>query len=383
MLLVLFSPIGIDIFLPSIPSMQEVFDTTATQIQFSLSLYVLAMGFGQLFVGPLVDRFGRRPVALIGIGVYFLASLAIGFTWNLSQLLCLRMLQGVGASCTAIVAFTVVRDTYRPNEGAKVYSYLNGALNLVPALAPLLGGILSDWLGWRSNFHFLALFSVLVFLIILRWLPETRPETTSNHRLFSIKPYLDILENRQFLIYAICAMGAMSVVLSYAIYAPQVLMVKLGLSSSQFALLFGVNALVIMSSSFLAPYCIRRVGRRRSVEIGSMLMLTSGLLIPLLFKQYGHSVVGFMLPVAVASCGFSLILGAAASLSLEPFGDRAGRAAALQGCFQMLGAAAMSMLASLLPFALVLSLATLMVVFGMFGIFARRFYGPVHLELSS
>jgi MFS transporter, DHA1 family, multidrug resistance protein len=383
MLLVLFGPMGIDIYLPAMPLMQEIFQASANQIQLSLSLFIGSMGLGQLFIGPLADRFGRRCIALAGIVGYFLASIAIANCSSLEQLLCFRMLQGLGASCTAIVTFAVVRDSYSPSDGAKVYSYLNGTLCLVPALAPMLGGMLTLWWGWRSNFHFLALFCFLAFFIILRWLPETRPENTKPVKLFSVGQYLDIIKNRQFITYAVCAMGAMSVVLGYVFYSPQVLMVQLGLSSTEFALVFGANALVLMASSFIAPRCLSKVGRRRSVEIGAALMLFSGVLVPVLFLWGGHSVIGFMLPVVIACCGFSLLLGASASLALEPFAEKAGTATALQGSIQMLGASLVSVLAALLPLALVFSLGVLMAVFGIYALLVRRLQGSESLQLSS
>jgi Bcr/CflA subfamily drug resistance transporter len=381
-LLILFSPIGIDIFLPAIPQMQHELSADTTAIQLSLSLFVLALGIGQLLVGPLSDRFGRRPVALTGICVYLAASLVIAAVENPIQLVIFRILQGLGASCTSIVAFTIIRDRYSPKEGARIYSYLNGTLNLIPALAPLMGGVLTVWAGWRSNFYFLALFSAVVLLIIFRSLPETRPDSTRHSQLFSFKPYLEILRNKQFTLYAICAMGAMSVVLSYAFYAPEVLMVQLGLSSIQFGLIFGANALVVMASSFVAPFIIQALGRRGSIMIGSILMLVSGFLIPLLMNHYGTSMASFMLPVAISCCGFAFILGAAASLSLEPFGDCAGTAAALQGCIQMLGASLVCILASFLPVIEIFSLAILMLIFGTFGLLIRFWLDRRELQVA-
>ena len=371
MLLVLFSPFGIDIFLTSIPTIQQTFGTDTASAQLTISLFVLAMGVGQVIVGPLADRFGRRPVALAGIGLYLVSSLLIATTDSFVQLLVWRMLQGLGACATAIVAFSVVRDRFDPRDGARIYSYLNGSLNVVPAMAPLLGGALAQYFGWHSNFYFLAVFALVVLAVIYYRLPETRPTTTSPQKTYSWRVYRKILGHRQFGYYALCSMAAMGMVLCYVIFSTQVLIVELGVSSETFALLFGANALLIMCCSFLSPKVINRIGRRRSVTLGGTVILLAGVLMACLYLWQGSSALGFMVPVALACAGFSLQIGSAASLALEHFPDEAGTAAALHGCFQMLGASLISLVALSLPLSASLALAAVMVAMGGFAMLGR------------
>ena len=371
MLLVLFSPFGIDIFLTSIPTIQQVFGTDPASAQLTISLFVLSMGVGQVIVGPLADRFGRRPVALAGICLYLASSLLIATTGSFVQLLVWRMLQGLGACATAIVAFSVVRDRFDPRDGARIYSYLNGSLNVVPAMAPLLGGALAQYFGWQSNFYFLAFFALVVLAVIYYRLPETRPTTASPQKTYSWRVYRKILSHRQFGYYALCSMAAMGMVLCYVIFSTQVLIVELGVSSEAFALLFGANALLIMGCSFLSPKVINRIGRRRSVTLGGAVILLAGVLMAGLYLWQGSSPLGFMAPVALACAGFSLQIGSAASLALEHFPDEAGTAAALHGCFQMLGASLISLVALSLPLNASLALAAVMVAMGGFAMLGR------------
>ena len=357
------------------PLMQDFFGASPSQMQLSLSLFVFAMGLGQLIVGPLADKLGRRPIAIAGILLFLLGSVAISVSNQLLELLVWRVIQGLGASCTSVVAITVVRDSFSPRDSARIYSYLNGALNIIPALAPVLGGVLLSIYGWRSSFVCLAVFSLLVFAVTFKWLPETRPATTHAQLGGLLQRYAAIVKNRQFALYALCALGAMSVVLNYAFMSPQILMVELGLSSVQFALLFALNALLIMAGSAVAPTLLNRYGRRHCIVYGSLTMLLAGILMALFYGLQGYSVVGFMLPVGLACSGFTVVLGASASLALEPFGDSAGTASALQGCIQMLGAALSNMALALLPVTQIVALAALMIVFGLFGIASRRIGG--------
>lgn len=365
--LILFSPIGIDVYLPALPAMQQEFGSSEAQIQLSLSLFVFSLGLAQLLVGPLTDRFGRRPVAIAGITLYGITSMMIVFVDYIDTLLMLRVFQGFGASCCSVVAMTVVRDSYTPVQGARIYSYINGLLCLAPALAPVLGGVLVEAFGWRSSFVFLAAFAAAVLGLILLRMPETRPTGTRLRFPELRHNYRRLLSNRPFLVYAPACMLSLAVVLNFAIVSPAILMGRLGVSTLQFALLFGFNALVIMAASFLAPRVIALCGRQLCVVIGSVAMALAGILLWFWNTGFGYSIAAFVIPVAIASTGFSLVLGAAASLALEPFADCAGTASSLQGSIQFLGASLCSMLLASLPLAAILGLAMLMKLAGLYG----------------
>lgn len=138
-LLVLFSPLAIDIYLPAIPQMAEQLGAEVTLMQGTITWFLFSMGLGQLLVGPLADRYGRKPIALGGVLLYGLSALAAGFAASLGELMLARVLQGFGACATSVAAFSVVRDSYGPKKSGQIISYLNGAICFIPALAPLLG----------------------------------------------------------------------------------------------------------------------------------------------------------------------------------------------------------------------------------------------------
>ncbi|MFM5074926.1 multidrug effflux MFS transporter [Aeromonas hydrophila] len=339
-LLVLFSPLAIDIYLPAIPQMAEQLGAEVTLMQGTITWFLFSMGLGQLLVGPLADRYGRKPIALGGVLLYGLSALGAGFAASLGELMLARVLQGFGACATSVAAFSVVRDSYGPKKSGQMISYLNGAICFIPALAPLLGGWLTAKAGWSANFWFMAGYAVIVGSWLLWRMPETRPEeTSSSDPLISWSRYSPVLRSPSFLFNATLCMLAMAVILAYVTAAPVQLMVKLGLDMSGFSYWFTANAALNILACFLAPRFIARVGPRRTLRIGLLVLLLSA--IALTLAMHIEHPLAMMGPVFLSSIGFAMILGAAAGMALAPFGHCAGTAAALLGLFQMSGSGAL------------------------------------------
>ncbi|MDK3166513.1 multidrug effflux MFS transporter [Aeromonas caviae] len=339
-LLVLFSPLAIDIYLPAIPQMAEQLGAEVTLMQGTITWFLFSMGLGQLLVGPLADRYGRKPIALGGVLLYGLSALAAGFAASLGELMLARVLQGFGACATSVAAFSVVRDSYGPKKSGQMISYLNGAICFIPALAPLLGGWLTAKAGWSANFWFMAGYAVVVGSWLLWRMPETRPEETSSAGpLISWSRYSPVLRSPSFLFNAALCMLAMAVILAYVTAAPVQLMVTLGLDMSGFSYWFTANAALNILVCFLAPRFIARVGPRRTLRIGLLVVLLSA--ITLTLAMHIPHPLAMMGPVFLSSIGFAMILGAAAGMALAPFGHCAGTAAALLGLFQMSGSGAL------------------------------------------
>ncbi|HDT5888252.1 multidrug effflux MFS transporter [Aeromonas dhakensis] len=339
-LLVLFSPLAIDIYLPAIPQMAEQLGAEVTLMQGTITWFLFSMGLGQLLVGPLADRYGRKPIALGGVLLYGLSALGAGFAASLGELMLARVLQGLGACATSVAAFSVVRDSYGPKKSGQMISYLNGAICFIPALAPLLGGWLTAKAGWSANFWFMAGYAVIVGSWLLWRMPETRPEETrSGGPLISWSRYSPVLRSPSFLFNATLCMLAMAVILAYVTAAPVQLMVRLGLDMSGFSYWFAANAALNILACFLAPRFIARVGPRRTLRIGLLVLLLSA--ISLSLSMHIDHPLAMMGPVFLSSIGFAMILGSAAGMALAPFGHCAGTAAALLGLFQMSGSGAL------------------------------------------
>ena len=349
MAMVILSPLAIDIYLPSMPAMAVEFNVSATEIQSTLVLFLFAMGVGQILIGPLADRFGRRPIAIAGVSLYIFSSLLAVVSNEFHYLQLARVLQGVAACATSIVVFSAVRDCFDAQKSAHYYSYLNGVICVVPALAPTLGGLLALQFGWRSTFVFMALTAVVVLLIVVYKLPETRPENTDKSgSLYHWHRFKPVLQDKHFMFYALACMMGMASILTYVSYAPDWLIRHLGISELSFSALFGLNALVNIAAAFAAPLVIKRFRNRPTVII-ALLILFSSACIQLLVQQWGPTTgmaaaLAFMLPMMLLCIGFAFLLGPATSMALRAFGERAGTASAMLGCIQMSGAALLAAL---------------------------------------
>ncbi len=190
--LVLLAPLGIDLYLPTLPQIAEGLSTPVTLIQTTIPLFLLIIGLGQLVSGPLVDNYGRKPIALLGLTLYIAGSAIAATASSFPLFLLARVVQGYAVCCSAVVAFSGVRDRLSGDDAARAYGFLNGALNIVPALAPLLGGLLASAFGWRAPFWFLCTYAAVVMLMVIIWLPETRPADTLRVKgfpLISMPPF--------------------------------------------------------------------------------------------------------------------------------------------------------------------------------------------------
>jgi DHA1 family bicyclomycin/chloramphenicol resistance-like MFS transporter len=347
-LMVIFSPLAIDIFLPALPIMAEEFVVPMTQIQWSITIFILSLGFGQLISGPLADRYGRRPIALTGIVIYGLASMVSAYSDSLAFFLMSRLIQGFGACAIVVAAFASVRDKYNAIESGVMYSYLNSAICCIPALAPLLGNVLTEYFGWRSNFEFMAGYACVAGLILFFTLKETRPAQTVQHkRLISFSTLTPILKHPVFIFNALVVMLAMAIIIAYVSSSPAWLMIKLGLNQQSFVYWFSFNAAINIAACFLAPRILVKFGARVTIGWGMVLLIIAGLLMLALLAW--QTPIAFMLPIMISSLGFSLLMGACAGQALAPFGEKAGSASALLGFVQMCGSAVIVYSLQLLP----------------------------------
>ncbi len=374
--LVLLGPLGIDLYLPAIPAIAQGLNSSEEVIQSSISLFILVMGLGQLIAGPLVDRFGRRPMAIIGVVVYLIGAAVAATSVTPLMFMLSRVVQGLAVCCTSVVIFSGVRDRMSGNDAARAYGFLNGTLNIIPALAPLIGGLIAQYYGWRAPFWALFGYTIAVLILILFKLPETRPADTQTGGALPFKQYARILLNKRFITFAAVNAGAMGMALTYVSLAPTVLMSQAGLTPFEFSLVFGANGFWIMAVSFIANRIIQKVGRPLCLATGGILMFLgcAGLIAGLTFvdPEAQHATWLYMMPVASACAGLAFLIGPATSYALEPFSNEAGVASALVGSVQMTGGALFGFIAMALPLQPKLSLALVMLAGGVLALLARR-----------
>ena len=343
------SALTMNIFLPSLPSMAAWFDVPYAFMQLSVALYLLLSAFLQILIGPLSDRYGRRPVLLVSFTIFLLATIGTLLAPNAVAFLIFRMLQAVIAS-GMVLSRAVVRDvTTDPGQAASMIGYVTMGMTLVPMIGPVIGGYLDQYIGWQANFGLLFVMGLLVLGLIYADLGETAtPSTTGIFQQFQKYPAL--LKSTAFWGYCLCAAFASGCFFAYLGGAPYVGNQVFGLSSSQIGKLFALTAVGYAMGNFVAGRFSARVGMNRMVLLGT-LATTGGLGVLALLTLAGLSgpVVFFSLTIAMGiGNGMSLPNANAGILSARP--DLAGTASGLGGAITIGGGAALAALAgAILP----------------------------------
>ena len=200
-----FTPLSIDMYLPALPTIAVDLRSTAGDIQLTLSAFMIAFGLGQIFYGPAGDRFGRRPVVLAGLAIYVVTSIGCAFAVEAGHLVGLRFLQGLAACGGVVLARTMVRDLAEKDAAARAMSLMHACSSLAPMLAPLIGGQILWFLGWRAIFWVLAGIGAVALAAAWWRLPETlRPEHRQPLVLSSVlRRFGELFRHRAFMGYAL------------------------------------------------------------------------------------------------------------------------------------------------------------------------------------
>lgn len=358
-----FGPFSIDTYLPALPEVADGLGASIATVQLSISSFFFGMALGQLFIGPISDRFGRKMPLYAGVGLYIVATVGCVFAPSASALMGLRFFQALGGAAGAVISRAMVRDLFPPHETARVFSLLTLVMGVAPILAPTLGGVLLAAFGWRSIFVFLTLFGVLALLGAWLVLPETRPADASISLGLNavLRGYASIAAIPQFLRFALVGGMASAGMFAYIAGSSFVYIERFGVSPSGFAWIFGVNALGYVTASQINRYWLARQTPPHILRLVQPVQFVAGLCL-LLAAWLGMGGLPLMLAlnfIFVAAIGF--IGPNTMALALAPFRRRAGAASALLGSLQSvvatLAAAAVSVLhnGTIVPMTLVMA----------------------------
>lgn len=279
--LVAFGPMSIDMYLPSLPTIAEDLQTSAESIQLTITLFLVGFCLGTMFYGPISDQYGRRPVLISGIIIYTLTSIACTLVDSAEQLIWLRFFQAIGGAAASVLARTIVRDIFDPKDTAQILSLMHIITMIAPLLAPILGGYILIWFGWRTVFFSLAVFGAICLAIVLLYLNETYPkENRSSTSLTSaFANYGRIFSNKQGL--GLVLTGALSFagMFAYITGSPFVFIEYLNISPVSYSYLFALNILGIIIFATINTRIVKRVGVKKMLAYGSRIAAISGSLL--------------------------------------------------------------------------------------------------------
>lgn len=329
-------PFSIDTYMPSFPAMGRAFGASELQMQQTLSAYLIPFAFMMLFHGALTDSFGRRPVILAGLIVFALASVGCALAQSLPQMLVFRALQGMSAGTGMVAGRAMIRDVYAGHQAQRVMSMVTMMFGLAPAIAPILGGWLEVWFGWRSIFIFLTLFAAALYAGCYYQLKESLPP--SARQPFEVKPlllsYVKLLSSVRFGLLSSAVAFNFAGFFLYIASAPAIIYKLLGLNENQFAWLFVPGIAGVILGAFLSGRLAGKLSPHRTVRYGYWVMFAAALVSLVYHSLLPPALPWTVLALMVYTTGMSLAMPSLTLLVLDLFPQNRGLAASLQAAQQ-------------------------------------------------
>ena len=393
------------IYLPSLPQIARDFGGHEGFANWTLTAYFLTYGGSQFFYGPFSDKHGRYKAMLLGIIIYIFGSLIAVISSSLIMLIISCLIQGVGIGAAGVMCRAVPRDLFSGKKLLKINSLLQIIFVITPLIAPILGGLIHEILGWKYNFKFLFLYSLLISMILIPRFPETSPNILSDiinsenqnnniigivdeensiknidnesntsdideilskneekitrykyfhkvRKYFSVLDFIEnykiILKNREFLICSSCASAAYLMISAYEIGCAYIFQNQFGFSPSQFGWIIVIPCSVYVLGSYLTNIAIKYMTIRQVMIVGTYIIFCSSFFMLLASFTY-NSVLSLMIPISFITLGTGLLIPCSISRAMEPFDGRAGTSGAALGGIQYIGASSGIFLFSLLP----------------------------------
>lgn len=248
-LLAAFPPISTDMYLPALPWLQSAWGAELATINLTLVLFFVCFSVSLLVYGPVSDSHGRRPLLLIGIAVYILGSLLCGFSQGVGHLIAFRILQALGAASGSALCMAIAKDLFLARERQKLLAHLGVVVALAPMLAPVLGGWVLQWLGWRWIFFSQSAWAVLAWVGVLR-MPESLPNKVPATIGQIMGRYLGLIRNMRFLTLNFLMALVMTPIFAFIASSPAIYISDFGVDAQRFGIYFGGNALAMMLGAF-------------------------------------------------------------------------------------------------------------------------------------
>jgi DHA1 family bicyclomycin/chloramphenicol resistance-like MFS transporter len=331
------SPFSIDMYLPGFPAIANDLHTSISQVQLSLTAYLVGISAGQLLYGPLLDRYGRKRPLYAGLVVYLLASVGCALSESIETLIAMRLLQALGGCVGLVAAQALVRDLYPTNQIAQVLSLLILVVAVSPMIAPTVGGYATVAFGWHSVFIILAIITILILVGIHFALPDGKQPDPS----LSLRPqavltsFFTVLKQPQFLIYMLVGGLATSAPFAYLAGSSDVFMNIYHVNEQEYGWIFAFLSIAVIAPTQLNRFLLKRFTSEQIILTTLSCQTVVGLLLVMGTWAGWYGQYGLIAMLFLFLCGQGITGPNASALSLAPFSRHAGSAAALMGSFRM------------------------------------------------
>ena len=331
-----FPPITTDIYLPALPELTHSLRGTITEGQVTLAVYFVGLGLGQLFYGPWSDRIGRRPTMLVGAAIYLAASVGCAVSTTMNEMIALRFFQAIGACSGVVISTAVVRDRFNHQESARIFSMLLTLRGVGPIVAPLAGGVIVTWLGWRAIFWAVTLFGVTLGLSVFFGLAESRTAAVAA-RARAESPmgaYIAVLKNPRIVGYMLTSGLNFSCMFAWIAAAPYLVISFYKVPALYFGWVFGANAAGFMIAAQINRRLLKSYRADDILPRGAIgAVVAAAVLLVDVLTGFGGAL-GLFVPLfgVIASLGFVSTNAMAGGMAVDP--TRAGAVSALFGASQ-------------------------------------------------
>lgn len=381
-----FAAVGVlstNIMLPAFPVIAQSLHVSPRDLGITLSSFFIVFAIGQVFVGPLSDRFGRQKLIVTGLVLFLIGSAICAVSTSLSVLVAGRIIQAMGVCATSVLARAIARDLFDGEMLAKALSMIMVAMAAAPGFSPLVGGVIATWLDWRAIFLLVSIVAIILLVVYVTRLGETHPADRRAPLSIGnvVSAYGALAADRRFISPAL----AVSLIIGglYATFAmaPVIMMNEIGLTPIQYGLFNAATVFVVFGAGIAAPRLASRFGALTMTNIGAALAAAGGLLLLITYRQ--PSLVAYTISLIVFLLGMGMANPLGTAIALRPFGARAGLASALIGFLQMAAAAATTALAASLPLAPATALGAMQCLGGLIalGLLAHLAWSPANARV--
>jgi DHA1 family bicyclomycin/chloramphenicol resistance-like MFS transporter len=363
--IIALGPLTIDIYLPAFSAITKSFNANDATVQLSLSTYFIGLAIGQIFYGPLIDRYGKKPPLFFGLILYFVATIACVFATSIHQIIYLRFFQAFGACVCTVVPRSIVRDIFSPQEAGRVFSHLLLVMGVAPVMAPLIGNVLLEIYNWQAIFIFLSLFAIFCAILSYLKIPETTGFRSGEKISDGLKKYLGIMKDKNFVINALIGGLSMAGLFAYITGSPFLYIEFFEMTSRKYGYLFSINSIGFILASQINAKILKKTSLKIALDKILIFPAIAGLALifaaPFLPNFYFVTILFF---ITLCSCG--MIMPNTSALALANQAAHSGSASALLGTIQFILATIASILisylhdGSLMPAALVVGVCSIL-----------------------
>ncbi len=347
-------PIAMDLYLPALPDIATHFGGKTSQVQATLTIYLLAFGIAQLAAGPVADRYGRRRTLLWGLTLYTLAALIGVFARDLFVLVGSRALQGVATAACVVSARAVIRDCFSGAAGLSIMARSMTGMSAIALLSPLLGGLVSSAFGWASTIELIGIFGLVAWLTVYLHFAESAPLALASGRI----GLATLLRHRQFLFSSLLAGTSFSGAVAFLLLSPFIFIGEYGMSNTAYGLIPALGSCAFLSGTLLCRRLLQHHTVQDVVRLGALFTLVGGAGQFLLWQAEVRTLWALLMPQCLYMLGHGIHQPCGQAGAVAPFPAFAGRAAAISGFIIIASAFLVGQLVAHSPLALDQTLVT-------------------------